>query len=52
MSIWIRRPWQGKGNRIAFTSEKNGNADIFIMDTNGNILSEITNHPGHDAMPF
>jgi Tol biopolymer transport system component len=37
--------------RIAFTSEQNGNADIFSMDVYGNHLTRLTNDIGEDKCP-
>lgn len=33
---------------IAFTSERDGNPEIYIMDTNGENLQNLTNHPARD----
>ena len=36
---------------IAFTSERDGNAEIYIMDINGKNLRNLTNHPALDMQP-
>ena len=36
---------------IAFTSPKEGNNEIYIMDTNGKNLQNLTNHPAGDWQP-
>ena len=36
---------------IAFTSERDGNAEIYIMDINGKNLRNLTNHPASDFSP-
>ena len=36
---------------IAFTSERDGNAEIYLMDTNGKNLRNLTNHPARDFHP-
>lgn len=36
---------------IAFTSERDGNAEIYITDTKGKNLQNLTNHPATDHMP-
>ncbi len=36
---------------IAFTSDRDGNAEIYIMDTNGKNLQNLTNHPARDSQP-
>jgi len=37
--------------RIAFTSERNGNADIFSIDVDGSNLTRLTNDIGDDKCP-
>ena len=37
--------------RIAFTSHQDGNEEIYIMDTNGKNLQNLTNHPARDIQP-
>lgn len=36
---------------IAFTSPREGNDEIYIMDTNGKNLQNLTNHPAQDWQP-
>ena len=36
---------------IAFTSERDGNNEIYIMDTKGKNLRNLTNHPARDSQP-
>ena len=36
---------------IAFTSERDGNNEIYIMDTKGKNLQNLTNHPARDFQP-
>ena len=36
---------------IAFTAERDGNAEIYIMDTKGKNLQNLTNHPAQDWQP-
>jgi Tol biopolymer transport system component len=36
---------------IAFTSEKDGNFDIYTMSADGNNLTNLTNNPAQDANP-
>jgi Tol biopolymer transport system component len=37
---------------LAFTSDQNGNFDIYTMHADGNGLTNITNNPAYDADPF
>jgi hypothetical protein len=39
------------GSRIAFTSTRSGNSDIWVMDSDGNNLSQLTLHPMVDRRP-
>ena len=36
---------------IAFASERDGNAEIYLIDTNGKNLRNLTNHPARDFHP-
>ena len=36
---------------IAFSSNRNGNYDIYMMDINGKNLQQLTNHPGNEFSP-
>ena len=37
--------------RIAFSSGRDGNSDIYVIDTNGGNLQNLTNHPRSDSGP-
>lgn len=37
---------------LAFTSDKDGNSEIYVMNPDGTGLTNLTNHPAHDATPF
>lgn len=39
------------GQWIAFNSRMAGNADIYIVDTSGNNLTQLTNSPAHELYP-
>jgi len=41
----------GGGKLIAFTSRKSGNSDIYLIDVNGNNLTQLTTSPAHDLYP-
>lgn len=43
---------QSDSGLIAFTSEKNGNLDIYTMHADGSGLTNLTNNPAHDVNPF
>ena len=36
---------------IAFSSDRSGNANIYVMDTNGKNLQQLTDHPGNEYAP-
>ncbi|MEX2178133.1 MAG: hypothetical protein WD801_05455 [Gemmatimonadaceae bacterium] len=39
------------GSRIAFTSPRDGNPDVFIVNADGSDLRNLTQHPGTDVYP-
>ena len=46
--------WSPDGTRIAFTRTRGNNLDLWIMDSNGQNLQQLTTNPnenGHDALP-
>jgi Tol biopolymer transport system component len=43
--------WSPDGQRIAFTSRRDGNNEIYIMDGEGSNLIRLTNQPGDDFAP-
>ena len=38
------------GSQIAFTGEYDGNADVYVMDTEGGNITRLTFHPGFDEV--
>ena len=36
---------------VAFSSYRNGNYDIYMMDINGKNLQQLTNHPANELSP-
>jgi Tol biopolymer transport system component len=40
------------GSKIVFTSFRDGNAEIYVMDADGENPKRITNKPGYDGGPF
>ena len=43
--------WSPDGGQIAFTSTRDDNGEIFVMNADGTNLINITNHPAGDASP-
>lgn len=41
-----------KGDKIVFTSTRNGDLDLYIMDVNGKNVRQITNEVGYDGGAF
>ena len=37
--------WSPDGRRIAFTSDRDGNDDIYVMNADGSNVTRLTNHP-------
>jgi Tol biopolymer transport system component len=40
------------GRRVAFTSTRNGDLDIYVMDADGSNVRQLTNELGYDGGPF
>ena len=38
-------------SRIAFTSDRDGNHEIYVMNTNGSVQINLTDHPDYDGYP-
>jgi TolB protein len=38
--------WSPAGDRLAFTSDQGGSLDIYVMDTDGHLLRQLTRHHG------
>jgi hypothetical protein len=43
--------WAPNRDRIAFTSNRDGNNEIYLMNANGSELMNLTNHPADDQNP-
>ena len=41
-----------KGDKIVFTSSRDGDPDLFIMDADGSNVRQLTNVDGYDGGPF
>lgn len=44
--------WSSDGKQIAFTSDRDGDPEIYVMDADGSNQRRLTNAPGRDAHPF
>ena len=43
--------WSPDGRRIAFTSSRDGNNEIYVVDSDGSNLRRLTNDPADDGYP-
>jgi Tol biopolymer transport system component len=43
--------WSPDGTRIAFASNRDGNSEIYVVNTDGSGLHNLTNNPGGDYTP-
>jgi TolB protein len=43
--------WSPDGNWLVFTSERDGNAEIYLMDRDGKHLTNLTDHSSQDKDP-
>ena len=43
--------WSPDGEKIVFDSKRDGNTDIYVMDTNGNNVKRLTTDPAYDRDP-
>lgn len=46
-----RPTWSPDGRWIAFTSDRSGNRDLWLMRPDGTSLRQLTTHPAHDRNP-
>ncbi|MGM0545770.1 MAG: S41 family peptidase [Bacteroidota bacterium] len=42
--------WSPEGNQIAFTSDRHGNDDIFVMNEDGGQIQQLTHHSTNDQL--
>ena len=43
--------WSRDGKRIAFTSTRDGNAEVYVMNAGGSGQQRVTQSPGFDGHP-
>ena len=43
--------WSPDGTKMAFTSNRDGNPEIYVMDADGGNVRRITSHPANDTTP-
>jgi TolB protein len=44
--------WCPSGEQIVFTSDQDGNENVYIMNSDGTGQAQLTNDPGEDTTPF
>ena len=49
--LWLKNTLASNTDRIVFTSLRDGNAEIYVMDANGGNQENLTNHPAYDGLP-
>ena len=49
--LWLKNTLASNTGRIVFTSLRDGNTEIYVMDANGGNQENLTNHPADDRHP-
>ena len=49
--LWLRQGLAAQKSRIVFTSTRDGNLEIYVMDADGGNQERLTNNPAHDVEP-
>ncbi len=44
--------WSPNGRQIAFSSDRDGNREIYVMDPDGTTVRRLTDHPAWDGHPY
>ena len=47
----IQPSWSPDGQRLCFVSNRDGNLELFLVDSDGGNLRNLTRHEGYDARP-
>jgi Tol biopolymer transport system component len=48
-SLHARVAWSPDGQKLAFTSDRDGNADVYTINSDGSGLRRLTNNPEYDG---
>ena len=48
----MRPSFSPDGKQIAFTSNRDGNFEVYLMNADGSSLRRVTNHPERDDYPM
>ena len=43
--------WSEDGRKIAFTSQRDGNSEIYVMNADGSNVERLTHHDAYDFGP-
>ena len=49
--LWMRNGLAFNTGRIVFTSTRDGNSEIYVMDVDGGNQDRLTNNPTNDSYP-
>ena len=49
--LWLKNALTSNTGRIVFTSTRDGNAEIYVMDADGSNQERLTDNPAHDRDP-
>ncbi len=49
--LWLKSAFPSNTGRIVFTSRRDGNSEIYVMDADGGNQERLTNNPANDSDP-